>query len=250
MSGMTIKHLARRAAHRVGVDVRRHAPTAAAPADFDEATRATLEAVRPFTMTSPERVHALCHAIRYVTAAGIAGAVVECGVWRGGSMMAAARTLTEQGDTSRDLFLFDTFEGMPPPTVEDGAHVAELFTKHDRIGDGSDWCYATLDDVQANVASIGYPSERVHYVKGRVEDTIPGEAPDPIALLRLDTDFYQSTAHELAHLFGRIPSGGVLIIDDYGRWEGARRAVDEFLPTVRPMLLNRIDGTGRIGVVP
>ena len=102
--------------------------------------------------------------------------------------------------------------------------------------------------VRANLASTGYPPERVRFVKGKVEDTLPDAAPPQIAVLRLDTDWYESTRCELEHLFPRLSVGGVLIIDDYGAWEGARRAVDEFVAAGASILLNRIDETGRIGV--
>src|SRR3546814_50253 len=85
-------------------------------ADIDAETRAIFRAVSDFTMTSPERIAAVCDAVRYVTHAKIAGAYVECGVWRGGSSMAAARGLMEAGDRTRDLYLFDTFEGMSEPS--------------------------------------------------------------------------------------------------------------------------------------
>ncbi len=97
--------------------------------------------------------------------------------------------------------------------------------------------------------SVGYPENRVHFVKGPVENTIPEHAPKGIALLRLDTDFYSSSKHELVHLFPRLASGGVLLLDDYGHWEGQRIAMDEYLAeTGIPILLNRLDYTARIGV--
>jgi len=92
-------------------------------------------------------------------------------------------------------------------------------------------------------------SERIHYVKGMVEDTVPEQAPEKIALLRLDTDWYESTRHELEHLFPRLSSGGILIIDDYGHWAGAKEATDEFIARHRLQLfLSRIDYTGRLAV--
>jgi O-methyltransferase len=99
------------------------------------------------------------------------------------------------------------------------------------------------------VLSTGYPAERVHLVEGRVEDTLPAAAPEEIALLRLDTDWYESTKHELVHLYPRLSPGGVLILDDYGHYEGARRAVDEYFESAggRP-LLTRVDYTGRVGI--
>ncbi len=143
---------------------------------------------------------------------------------------------------------------MSEPTEHDadwrGVRATELMERGAENKETSVWCLATLEDVQQNFARTGYPRERVHFVKGKVEDTIPGQAPEQIAILRLDTDFYESTAHELKHLYSRISPGGVLIIDDYGHWAGARKAVDEFFSAHgHPLLLNRIDYTGRLAIV-
>jgi hypothetical protein len=222
------------------------------PADYDDEARETIHAVRPYTMTSPERLNAFILACRYVTKHRIPGAVVECGVWRGGSMQAAARTLLTAGDTERDLYLFDTFEGMPPPTDRDrrrdGETAADLMSRQGK--DRPIWAVASLDDVRKGFEEVAYPDSRIHYVQGRVEDTIPGEAPDQIAILRLDTDWYTSTRHELEHLYPRLVSGGILLIDDYGWWQGSREAVDEFLEkTGARLLLLRMD-EGRVAVKP
>ena len=108
--------------------------------------------------------------------------------------------------------------------------------------------YAPLEEVRGVMESTGYPPERIRYVKGKVEETIPAAAPDRIALLRLDTDWYQSTRHELVHLFPRLSSGGVLIVDDYGQWKGSRLATDEyFSQNAFRIFLARID-SGRIAV--
>jgi O-methyltransferase len=221
------------------------------PADFDRRTAAVCTAVAPFTMTSPERIAALVDAVRYVARHAIPGDVVECGVWRGGSMMAVARTLLELDDL-RSLHLFDTFDGMPPPGDVDrdrsGASAADLLATSDRES-SSVWARSPLDEVRRNLAATGYPPERIRFVVGRVEETVPDRAPASIAILRLDTDWYESTRHELVHLFPRLSVGGVLIIDDYGHWEGARKAVDEYLAeTGVRLLLQRIDATGRIAV--
>jgi len=223
------------------------------PSDFDRATAETIRFVRPFTQTSPERISSLCEAVRYVVRARIPGAIVECGVWRGGSMMAVARTLIDSGDTDRTLHLFDTFQGMSPPTSRDisvtGQTAESILREQDKEDPRSAWCVATLEDVQNGLALTGYPKDRVVYAKGRVEDTIPGSAPETIAVLRLDTDWYESTKHELEHLFPRLVRGGVLIIDDYSHWRGARQAVDEYLAESGvKLLLNRIDYTGRIAI--
>ena len=227
----------------------------ALPLDFDARAKEIIGEVRAYTMTSPERLFSLIGAARYIAAARIPGAIVECGVWRGGSMMAAAFALLDAGESGRELYLFDTFEGMSAPTAHDvaidGQSAAALLQAPRSTAADSPWCYATLPDVQAALARTGYPVERIHYVQGRVEDTLPARAPRPIALLRLDTDWYESTRHELEHLYPLLSPGGVLIIDDYGHWGGCRKAVDEYFAArgIR-ILLNRVDYTGRIAIKP
>lgn len=204
-------------------------------------------------MTSPERAFALIQAVKYVVRANVPGSIVECGVWRGGSMMAVAYALQALGACDRDLYLFDTFEGMARPTDADIAYTgtnAETEFELKKTGtDSSEWCRAALDDVRSNLFSTGYDKDRLKFIKGKVEETIPDLAPDEISILRLDTDWYESTRHELVHLYPRLAKGGVLIIDDYGYWQGCRKAVDEYFAQQRtPILLNRVDHTGRIAV--
>lgn len=209
--------------------------------------------VRPYTMTSQERIISLCEAVKYVQDNHIDGDIVECGVWKGGSMMAVAETLSMTGDMCRNLYLFDTFEGMPPPIENDvditGVTAKNLLHHSDQERDESVWCRATLDIVKNALGNTNYPNENIHYIKGMIENTIPYSAPDKIALLRLDTDWYESTKHGMEHLFPRLSKGGVLIIDDYGHWQGARKAVEEYIENNDiKILLNRIDYTGRIAV--
>jgi O-methyltransferase len=224
--------------------------------DIGQDDAALMEDVRRYTMTGPERLHALVQAVRYIVAAEVPGDVVECGVWRGGSMMAVATQLLRCGPPTRRLWLYDTFEGMTAPTDVDvdigGRQAWDLFDGKAPTGEeGSSWYAASLDDVRSNMERTGYPSGLVSYVAGPVERTLPGQAPDRIALLRLDTDWYTSTKVELATLFPRLAPGGILIIDDYGHWGGCRRAVDEYLREQEvTLLLNRIDYTGRIAVKP
>jgi hypothetical protein len=221
------------------------------PPDFDEATAATFRSVEPFTMTSMERVFALCKAVEYVVANDIPGDIVECGVWKGGSMMAVARTLMARRAV-RKLHLFDTFEGMPPPAEVDkdfkGVPAAIYLQSEDKRTSWI-WAYSPLEEVQRNLRSTGYDESQITFTQGKVEDTIPARAPQQISLLRLDTDWYESTWHELVHLYPRLSVGGALIVDDYGHWQGVRKAVDQYIDEFRPkILLNRIDCTGRIGV--
>jgi len=209
--------------------------------------------VQPYTMTSPERIYALINSVKYVIMNNIPGDIVECGVWKGGSILAAAKTLININCLNRDIYLFDTFEGMPKPSDTDIDYkkqkAMELFDQLKIGEDSSDLYYASLESVKKVVFSSGYDKDRFHFVKGKVEDTIPDRAPKLISILRLDTDWYESTRHELIHLFPRIVKGGIIIIDDYGHWEGSRKATDNYIRENNIcLLLNRIDYTGRIGV--
>ena len=238
----------------IGYLWRAYAPDEACLPDASKEDLQILREVRPFTMTSPERIHGLLAAVRYVVAKGIPGDLVECGVWKGGSMMATAKALLALNSRERDLHLFDTFTGMTAPSAKDRSSFdhkppQELFAETRNADGTSQWCFSSLEETRRNMLSVGYPEERIHFVKGPVETTIPEHAPQQIALLRLDTDFYESSKHEMIHLFPRLVSGGVLLLDDYGHWEGQRAAVDEYLTEHKiRLLLNRLDYTGRVGV--
>lgn len=215
------------------------------------------EKVQPYTMTSRERAFALWSAVNTVVDNRIPGAFVECGVWKGGSSMLIALTLQSRGIVDRELFLFDTFDGMTAPGPADldledqpaaalmagsrGDEVAELVR-----------AAAPLEGVRAAMESTGYDMRLVRFIKGDVRQTLIRTQTLGVALLRLDTDFYDSTMAELLALYPRLAQGGVLIVDDYGHWQGAQKAVDEYFadpktPFARPMLW-AIDYTGRGGV--
>ena len=165
--------------------------------------------------------------------------------------MMMARTLLLNGITNRNIYLYDTFEGMSEPKAEDkdlhGNPASTLLNSFDKNEAGSIWCYSNLEEVKTNLEKTAYPAQKVNYIEGKVEDTIPATMPAKIALLRLDTDWYDSTYHELVHLYPLLCSGGILIIDDYGHWQGARKAVDTYFREINlSPLLHRIDYTGRI----
>ncbi len=246
----SLKAGVQRLANACGYQIQRlDAPPPPHRLEEDPSYAPIIAAVRPYTLTSCERIGAFVDAIRYVSKAGIPGAVVECGVWRGGSMMAAALTLLEVGDI-RDLYLFDTFAGMTQPTehdIEVGGEVAGRRFAASAAGDHNEWCYATLDEVRANLLSTGYPGDRCHLIDGDVLATVPHDGLDDIAVLRLDTDWYESTLHELRHLHPKLRQGGLLIVDDYGHWQGCRKAVDEYFEG-RPPFLFSIDYTARMAV--
>lgn len=214
--------------------------------------RETIAALAAFTMTSPERIWSLLGAVRHVVDAKIEGDFVECGVWRGGSVMAMASELKSMGQMDRRIWLYDTFAGMTPPTsadIEAGTGIsAESMLEATPVADGDNvWCVAGMADVQANVRSTGYPFDQFRFVEGDVGQTLLHSAPEKIALLRLDTDWYESTKRELEVLYPRLSVGGVCIFDDYGHWQGARRAVDEYFEQLgyRPYM-HPIDYSGRV----
>lgn len=225
------------------------------PPDFSPDHISIINAVKKYTMTSPERLFALIEAVHHITRCQIPGNIVECGVWKGGSMMAVALTLRQLGVRDRDLDLFDTFEGMPEPQELDVDLYAKpakrIFAERIAADPAFDFGRVCLPVVEEAMNSCGYEAPKIHFHQGKVEDTIPSEAPETIALLRLDTDWYESTRHELEHLYPQLSPGGILIIDDYGHWRGARKAVDEYIEKHAPSLfLSRIDYTGRIAVKP
>lgn len=217
--------------------------------DFEE----IYQQCQPYTMTPKERMYALYKATEYLVKAKINGDFVECGVWRGGSAMVVALTLLKMGDKKRKIYLYDTFTGMDKPTKND--FVLSEKTKaidewQEKQKNGyNQWCFSGLEEVKKNMLTTGYPLKNFVFVKGKVEDTIPQTTAAKIALLRLDTDWYTSTRHELIHLFPRLVNRGILLIDDYGYWAGSKKAVDEYFSQNKiAILLNWIDHSARIGV--
>jgi hypothetical protein len=201
-----------------------------------------------FTLTSVQRAYGLWLACRYVVQARILGDFIECGTYRGGSAMVMALSLLSLGE-ERDIYLYDTFEGMPEPSESDVSAYEDTDARtswKSKPATDTWMCVASVDEVRSNLASTGYPVNRVHLVKGMVEDTLPISAHEHIAMLRLDTDWHASTKLELETLYPSLRPGGVLIVDDYGHWQGAAKAVDEYFGGA--ILLSPLDYTGRIAV--
>ncbi|MDE2442144.1 MAG: class I SAM-dependent methyltransferase, partial [Betaproteobacteria bacterium] len=218
------------------------------------------DACSPYTMTSFERGLALFRSIRYIHQNFLPGDFVECGVWKGGSSMIAMMTLQHFGIANRRMWLFDTFSGMTEPGAididRDGATAEALMSESvDRRETELVWAYAGLDEVRENVSRTGYDPALVNFVIGDVRETIHETPVGEIALLRLDTDFYDSTLVELEVLFPRLVEKGVLLVDDFGHWDGARKAVDQYFDNyllsgqTRPYL-HYIDYTGRLAIKP
>ncbi len=222
--------------------------------DLDSGFRPLFDLCHAASMTSIERMYALYQGVEHVVRTGIAGALVECGVWRGGSAMMMALAARHFGDPEREIWLYDTFAGMTPPDSRDvqamsGIAASDLLAARSRDRDDPFWGISPRTEVEANLLRVTASLDRFRLVEGDVCETIPAILPERIALLRLDTDWYESTLHELEHLYPRLEPGGVLIVDDYGYWQGARLAVDHYFTNNPPRpLLHRIDFTGRIAV--
>jgi len=243
-------------ARRFGVSISRTSSAEPLPIEVSPTDESIIDEVSQFTMTSRGRLWALIRSIRYLEANAVPGDFVECGVWRGGSVMTMAKTLLEIGNASRKLWLYDTYSGMTAPTQADVASDTGLSAQElldtTPVDDGNNvWCVASLDDVRSNVLGTGYPEDRLEFVVGPVEETLIHTVPESIALLRLDTDWYESTRASLEHLYPKLVPGGVCILDDYGHWRGARKAVDEYFDGNGSVpLMMPIDYSGRIFVKP
>ena len=223
------------------------------PIDYSKDFIEEYQSVEPYTMTSIERIFALKSAVKYTIKNNLNGSYVECGVWKGGSCMMIAKTLIKMNQLNKEIWLYDTFDGMTNPTNEDievetNLKGMELLKNIDKTTDKLNmWAYAPKDLVIKNMDSTGYEKKNIKYIKGKVEDTLISSTPKSIAMLRLDTDWYESTKIELEVLYPLIVSGGVLIIDDYGHFKGARKAVDEYFISINENpLLHRIDYSGRM----
>jgi O-methyltransferase len=217
--------------------------------DEDEIKR-SIDLIGAYTMLNFERLATLWEQVRYLDRFAIYGALVECGVWRGGAvaMMACAHLFGSPKPT-RPLHLFDSFRGLPQPREVDGQAAIKL------AGGASDGQLQPIGQFAASQEAsqevlekvVHYPPQLVHYHAGWFQHTVPSDASaiGEIALLRLDGDFYDSTAICLEHLYPHVVKNGLVVIDDYGDWQGCQRAVDEFLLSQgQPVLLNRVDHLG------
>lgn len=199
-----------------------------------------------YSMTNRMRMWALINSINYIFNKKIQGDFVECGVWKGGNLI-LYNLLNEKKNLNRNIYGFDTFEGMPLPGKfdfkYDGRSASDLYYQKTKSNDG--WCKSILDEVKKNI-SKECPNNNIKLIKGKVEDSllIEKNIPEKISILRLDTDFYESTKIELEVLFPRLEKGGILIVDDYGNYKGARKAIDEYFK-IKPFLIY-VDHTCRL----
>ncbi len=229
---------------------KKHTTKEPVPVDLDKAFVDILSEFKFSKGVSPV-LYSTYKSIEYVVKNNIPGDLVECGVAQGTQVMMIAYALMKFGVTDRDIYLYDTFGGMTEPHPEFDFKVGRNKTllpgdpdstrkywDAKKGADFVDWCYCPLDKVKENVFSTGYPAERFKFVKGSVMDTLPKAKHQNIAFLRLDTDFYDSTKAELSYLYDFVPCGGVVTLDDYGAWDGCRKAADEFFQErkIFPML--------------
>jgi len=170
------------------------------------------------------------------------GAYVECGVFEGRHPRLCAEATLRLHLPIRDIYMFDTFEGLTEPGEFDFTRDDSVLYTMSRTDTHQEWerqrredvingwCYCSLDQVRFNVEQTGYPLERLFYIKGDVCKTLlePQNIPEKIAVLRLDTDWYESSKIELEVLYDRVVPGGVIIFDDYYHWDGQRKATDDF----------------------
>jgi len=197
--------------------------------------------VNRLSMTPPIRLFNTYQACKHVHFNAIKGSFVECGVWRGGHAILASRLFAHWNDP-RTIHLYDTFDGMTQPTHYD----FEIATKKQAVvKQGTKWLMASMDEVKRNFEKHGDPRAEVVFVKGDITQTLVDAdcRPLEISVLRLDTDWYESTAASLDALYPRLSTNGVLIIDDYGHWGGAKRATDEYFSLSPVPLFNFADYT-------
>ncbi len=246
LTNETSKHL-KKICKKFGIDI------FFTPKEITKEEHEILNHARPFTLTYDQAMLSLIDAVEYIEKNKIKGDFVECGVWKGGSILIITKTLQKLGINNRDIYLFDTFEGMNAPTDKDiglNGEIATIEYKKDKYDMKILGNSTFLEHVKKVVLGTGYDKSKFHFIKGKVEDTLPKNNPKSIALLRLDTDWYESTKHELECLFPLLSKGGILIIDDYTTWTGAKKAADEYFQKNNVQIfLNRIYPQGqRIGV--
>ena len=202
------------------------------PAEATSFQKELISTAMNYSVTNWTRMWALTQAFEYVNSNEIPGDFVECGVWKGGNLILLS-SLQEMVNTKRRIIGFDTFSGMTTPSDYDsdfrGVHASELLSKEPKIDGGqSIHAFASLKIVKQNLRE--HSCSNIELVKGDVLHTLNDvqNLPNSIAILRLDTDWYESTKKELDVLYPLLSPGGVLLIDDYGHFEGARKAVDEY----------------------
>jgi hypothetical protein len=195
---------------------------------------------KPYSLLQAIGFYNLFCSVRYVAARNIPGDIVECGVFLGGAAILAAQARDLFGIPDRKVYMYDTYEGFPEGAT-DYVEAKGGLVKGPQLEN-------FFDDVIDNIAVAGVRPGSYEMIAGPVEKTLVDQPlPERISILRLDTDFYDSTKAEFEALYPRLSTGGVLIVDDYGAWDGARKATDEALVN-EPIMLHRISHSVRSGI--
>ncbi len=199
-----------------------------------------------FSMTNETRMWSLLKSLEYILNKKIDGDVLECGVWKGGCIGLMDEYL-RINNSKKKIYAYDTYDGMSIPSEYDidfrGIQITEMvINEYENI-----YGYPKKNEVISNLKILGSKLDKIKFIEGMVEKTLMDKKniPEKISLMRLDTDFYQSTRTELEILYPLLSKGGILIIDDYGHFEGARKAVDEYFKEKKP-LMHYIDYTCRL----
>ena len=174
------------------------------------------------TMIGRERLNNLQQCIATVLAENVPGDLMECGVWRGGSTIFMRAMLKAYGDAARQVWVADSFQGLPPPDETSfKADAGATFHQYEQLA-------VSLEQVKANFARYGMLDERVRFLKGFFKDSLPTAPVAQLAVLRADGDMYESTIQILDALYPKLSVGGFCIVDDYGAVPACREATEDY----------------------
>ena len=214
--------------------------------EIDDENKKLINFIDEYSLTPLVRRWTLIKSMHYINRNKIEGDIVECGIWRGGNLFLAKKIQnTYYNDIKRTLYGYDTFEGMPQPSIHDGLKANKIYQEFKNKNEP--WTKASLEDVLNSSKKLFSNSSDFIFIKGKVENTLieKNNLPEKISFLRLDTDFYESTKIELETLYPRLSKRGVLIIDDYGDFPGCRKAVDEYFLN-KSVLMIGVDKSCRV----
>lgn len=175
------------------------------------------------TMIGIKRLDNIGFCLQSVLKAGVEGDVIETGVWRGGACIFMRAILAAAGDTTRKVFVADSFEGLPKATV-----AADVSDEVSRTGSTATYLKVSLEEVRSNFEKYGLLDGQVQFLKGWFKDTLPVAPIDRLSLIRLDGDMYESTMDAISALYPKLSPGGFLIVDDYLTWPTCKMAIDEY----------------------
>lgn len=218
-------------------------PTKWTPVEINKKEKKIINDCKKYSMTGELRMSILINLVKLINKNKIKGDFVECGVWRGGNIMLFQKLIEYLSIKDKIVYGYDTFEGMTLPSkfdvYQNNKSAKFLMNKEIKNQNLQHTIHAicSLDQVKNNIKKIT-KTNSIKLIKGDVKKTlmINENLPKKISILRLDTDFYESTKIELEILYPKVQIGGILIIDDYGEWKGSKKAVDEYFKDNIPFL--------------